>query len=137
VKELGRTVGEALLEPTRIYAKTVDRLMKTLGPGLHALCHVTGGGITGNLPRALMSGQFARVDADYARGAIFELIREHGPVEVAEMRRTFNLGVGLVAVVDEAEVTRALDCAAQCEEEAWLLGSVEATSEAEPFVVYE
>lgn len=136
VPELGCSVGEALLTPTRIYASAVAALGKDLDGDLHALCHVTGGGITGNLPRVLQSGQCARVDDRIARGSIFDLIAQSGPVELDEMRRTFNLGVGLIAVVANDAAERALASLERSGERAWLLGSVESSNEAEPFVRY-
>jgi phosphoribosylformylglycinamidine cyclo-ligase len=136
VPELGCTLGDALLTPTRIYAATVARLKSDLGANLHALCHVTGGGITGNLPRILRENQCARVDGDFARGKIFELIGKCGPVALDEMRRTFNLGVGLVVVVEAKAAEQALESLRAGDEDAWILGAVEASSEAEPFVRY-
>src|ERR1041385_7074405 len=99
VPELGRTLGDELLVPTRIYAKAVLGLGAALRDELHALCHVTGGGIVGNLPRVLPNGTVAKVRLDHDVPPIFRLIERGGPVDEAEMRRTFNLGVGLVAVV--------------------------------------
>jgi phosphoribosylformylglycinamidine cyclo-ligase len=136
VPDLGGTLGETLLTPTRIYAASVAKLSSDLGADLHALCHVTGGGVTGNLPRVLQTKQCARVDGNFARGKIFELIAENGPVELDEMRRTFNLGVGLIAVVAEGAAHRAVASLHSGDEDAWVLGSVEASGEAEPFVRY-
>src|SRR5690606_12607344 len=93
--DLGVTVAEALLVPTKIYAAATRALRAALGGDLHALAHVTGGGITDNLPRCLPEGCAAEIDlGTYARPAIFTLIARGGPVEEDELRRTFNLGVG-------------------------------------------
>jgi phosphoribosylformylglycinamidine cyclo-ligase len=100
VPELGKTVGEALLVPTRIYARQVQALLGAVGPGLHALCHVTGGGLPGNLPRVLPKGTRARIRLPEIP-PLFQVIAKGGPVEEAEMLRTFNMGIGLVAVADE------------------------------------
>jgi phosphoribosylformylglycinamidine cyclo-ligase len=135
VPELGRTLGEALLEPTRIYCKAVEGLKLALGQHLHALCHVTGGGITGNLPRILADGQVAKVSGA-SRGAIFDLIAKHGPVELDEMQRTFNLGVGLIAVVAAGEAQNALTALRNVDEQAWLIGEVEAAPGMSPEVRY-
>src|SRR5262249_36016471 len=105
VADLGTTVGEALLVPTKIYAGAVRALVDAGGAGLHGLAHITGGGLGGNLPRVLPDGLGARLAlGSYQRPAIFDVIAKGGPVDEDEMRRTFNLGVGLVVVVvKEAE----------------------------------
>jgi phosphoribosylformylglycinamidine cyclo-ligase len=116
IAELGTSVGEALLTPTRIYARAVASLIRELGADVHALCHVTGGGVPGNLPRVLPNGTRARVSHPRPWPALFELLARGGPVEEAEMRRTFNLGVGLIAVVDSARAEaaeRTLDAAGE------------------------
>lgn len=127
VAELSGTLGEALLVPTRIYAASVGALQQQLGGALHALCHITGGGLVGNLPRVLPDGVVAEVRFDHERPAIFEVIAAGGPVEEAEMRRTFNLGIGLVAVVDAARADDALRVAEAAGEKAWRLGDVVAS----------
>jgi phosphoribosylformylglycinamidine cyclo-ligase len=133
VPELGTTLGEALLVPTRIYAKSVRALSAALGGELHALCHVTGGGIVGNLPRVLPPGTLARVRLDHARPEIFDLIAREGPVEEAEMRRAFNLGIGLCAVVARGAAERACEALAAAGEVAWIAGEV-ANGSGEPSV---
>jgi phosphoribosylformylglycinamidine cyclo-ligase len=124
--ELGRTIGEELLVPTRIYARSVRALLAELGERVHALCHVTGGGLVGNLPRVLPPGTAAVVRFDHPRPPIFEVIARGGPVEEAELRRTFNLGVGLVAVVAEGSTEAALRTLTEAQEHAWPLGRIEA-----------
>jgi len=132
VPTLGMTLGEALLVPTRIYAKAVASLQGALDDDLHALCHVTGGGIPGNLPRVLPDGMVARVNHGHAQPAIFELIERGGPVAEAEMRSTFNLGVGLVAVVAPGRVEDAITALCEAGERAWRFGELVATSASEP-----
>jgi phosphoribosylformylglycinamidine cyclo-ligase len=96
---LGRTVADELLEPTRIYASPVLTLLKR-GVSVRAMAHVTGGGITGNLPRVLPEGCRARVRrAAWEVPAIFRVLQEAGRVADAEMFRTFNMGIGYVLVV--------------------------------------
>ncbi|MFO0757271.1 MAG: phosphoribosylformylglycinamidine cyclo-ligase, partial [Byssovorax sp.] len=125
VDALGTTVGEALLVPTKIYAKTVRALLDAVGDGVKGLSHITGGGLEGNLPRVLPDGIGAQLDlASYTRPAIFRVIAEGGPVEEAEMRRTFNLGVGLCAVVDRAREAEALDALRAAGETAWPFGEI-------------
>jgi phosphoribosylformylglycinamidine cyclo-ligase len=122
---LGTTVSEALLVPTKIYAAAVRGLLDECGPALHGLSHITGGGLGGNLPRVLPDGLGARVDLrSYERPAIFQVIAEGGPVEEAEMRRTFNLGVGLVAVVARGSAHQAIEALRSAGERAWVLGQV-------------
>jgi phosphoribosylformylglycinamidine cyclo-ligase len=126
VPELGRSVADALLAPTRIYARAVRALVEAAAGDLHALCHVTGGGIEGNLPRVLPNGSAARVSLAFPRPPLFELIARGGPVAEAEMRRTFNLGVGLIAVVAPGFVDQALRTLEASGEKAWPLGEVAA-----------
>jgi len=103
VEALGATLGEALLTPTRIYAKAVAALLSGHEGRVHGMAHITGGGLPGNVPRMLPEGLGARLDGgSWRRPPIFDLIAAEGPVEEAEMRRTFNLGLGLVIAVDPA-----------------------------------
>jgi phosphoribosylformylglycinamidine cyclo-ligase len=100
----GKTVAEALLAPTRLYARHVAALQEA-GIDVRAMSHITGGGIPGNLPRVLPDGLGVRIDATWTRPAIYALIAER--VEEAELRRTFNCGVGYVVVVAKADAARA------------------------------
>jgi phosphoribosylformylglycinamidine cyclo-ligase len=99
----GATVGEALLRPTRLYAKTVQSLLAA-GHDVRAMSHITGGGLPGNLPRVLPEGLGASIRASLPASPIFDVIASRGPVELGEMRRTFNLGVGYVLVVPERDL---------------------------------
>jgi phosphoribosylformylglycinamidine cyclo-ligase len=122
---LDATVSEALLVPTRIYAAAVRALLDACGASLHGLAHITGGGLGGNLPRVLPEGLGARLDlASYERPAIFRVIAGGGPVDEDEMRRTFNLGVGLCVVVAKAGAEAALAALRASGETAWTLGEV-------------
>jgi phosphoribosylformylglycinamidine cyclo-ligase len=132
VPALGGTLSDVLLTPTRIYAEAVGRLKSDLGADLHALCHVTGGGLVGNLPRVLPDGVIARVRLDHDRPPIFDLIARGGPVDEDEMRRTFNLGVGLVAVVEKGAAARTIAALEAAGERAWALGTLEPTASTEP-----
>jgi phosphoribosylformylglycinamidine cyclo-ligase len=108
-KELeGKTVGEALLVPTRLYARHAQALVAPLAAvDVRAMSHITGGGIPGNLPRVLPDGLGVRVDAAWKRAPIFDLIQKGGNVSEHEMRRTFNCGIGYVFVVAAAHAGRA------------------------------
>jgi phosphoribosylformylglycinamidine cyclo-ligase len=125
VPELGTTLGEALLVPTRIYAKAVAALLVACGEDVRGLSHITGGGLPGNLPRVLPDGLGARVElASYERPAIFRVIERGGPVEEGELRRTFNLGVGLVAIVAKSAADKAIATLAAAGEKAWRFGEI-------------
>jgi phosphoribosylformylglycinamidine cyclo-ligase len=102
--ELGRSLGEELLEPTRIYAPALIAALDD-GVSIAGLAHITGGGIPGNLQRVIPDGRVARIRRDaIPGGAIFSLIQRLGRVDDAEMLRTFNMGVGMAAVVPPDEV---------------------------------
>lgn len=133
--DLDETFGDVLLRPTKIYAKAVQALLSA-APGVHALCHVTGGGIPENLPRILPAGTRAVIDSSPSWPAIFRIIRSGGPVELAEMRRTFNLGVGLIVVVSESDEEAALQSLRASGESAFRLGRLESAAGA-PTVLYE
>ena len=103
IPELGRTLGEELLEPTRVYAGSLGRLFAQ-GRYPHALAHITGGGIPGNLCRVIPDGLQARVRADsWPLLPLFSLIQRLGQIAVPEMYRTFNMGLGMIAVVAAEE----------------------------------
>ncbi|MBI3027963.1 MAG: phosphoribosylformylglycinamidine cyclo-ligase [Candidatus Rokubacteria bacterium] len=130
---LGRTVADVLLTPTRIYVKPVLELLKA-GP-VRAMAHITGGGLTGNLPRVLPTGCKAVIE----RGAwtvppIFTLIRETGKIAEEEMFRTFNMGIGLSLVVarEHADHCRAL--LTSLGETAWIIGEIQAGSRGVEYV---
>ncbi|HEV8371820.1 MAG TPA: phosphoribosylformylglycinamidine cyclo-ligase [Actinomycetota bacterium] len=122
--ELGGPVGEVLLTPTRIYAPDLVDLLAE-GVEVHALCHVTGGGLPGNLPRCLPAGLVGRVDwASWTPPPIFRLLAELGPVDDQELARATNLGVGMVAVLPAREVDPALAVLAARGLPAWVMGEV-------------
>src|SRR5829696_5765588 len=124
--ELGGPVGEALLTPTRIYAPALVDLLAT-GIEVHALCHVTGGGLPGNLPRCLPPGLEARVDrGSWEPPPIFRVLADLGPVTDEELARATNLGVGMVAVLPAAEADRAASLLAEHAIPAWVMGEVAA-----------
>jgi phosphoribosylformylglycinamidine cyclo-ligase len=122
---LDSTVGQALLVPTRIYARAVKSLRQRCGDKLHGLAHITGGGLRDNVPRCLPDGLGARLMlSSYERPRLFSIIAEGGPVTEEEMRRTFNLGVGMVAMVDEEAADDAIAALDDAGEQAWALGEV-------------
>lgn len=123
---LSRSLGEVLLEPTRIYALDCLAMIEALGDGAHALCHVTGGGLPGNLPRVLPDHLACAVDVgSWDWPEVFTWLAEHGPVERDEMWRTFNCGVGMVAIVAPDAADRAIEVLTERGVDAWRLGTVE------------
>jgi phosphoribosylformylglycinamidine cyclo-ligase len=123
----GRALGEELLTPTRIYA--LDCLALASEAGAHAFAHITGGGLAGNLSRVLPAGVTAVVDrATWAPQPIFELIRRTGDVARSELELTFNLGVGMVAVVPADRAADALTLLAGRGVPAWTIGHLAAAS---------
>jgi phosphoribosylformylglycinamidine cyclo-ligase len=119
----GRRLGDELLVPTRIYAR--DCLTLAAECGAHAFAHITGGGLAANLARVLPDGVVATVDrASWAPQPVFELIRATGEVPRAELELTFNLGVGMVAVLPAERAADALDLLAARDVPAWQLGEI-------------
>jgi phosphoribosylformylglycinamidine cyclo-ligase len=104
----GQSVGEALLVPTRLYARHVQA-MNAAGVDVRAMSHVTGGGLPGNVPRVLPEGLGLRWERPWPRAPIFDLIQRGAGIGEEEMRRAFNLGLGYVFVVAEADASRAND----------------------------
>ena len=119
----GRTLGDELLTPTRIYAR--DCLALAADGAVHAFAHITGGGLAGNLARVLPAGLHADVDrATWAPQPIFELVRAAGNVSRAELELTFNLGVGMVAVVPADRAADAVTLLTARGVPAWQIGRV-------------
>src|SRR5665811_1616625 len=125
VAEFGRTLGEELLEPTRVYARDLLALIRTDGVDVHALSHVTGGGLAANLARVLPRDAFARVDrSTWTPPVVFDVVRELGQVPVADLERTLNMGIGFVAVLPPADLDPAIATLKGRGIDAWLLGRV-------------
>lgn len=121
VPEFGRTLGEELLEPTRLYT----RLCLSMLPGVHAFAHVTGGGLAANLARVLPEGALAVVDRrEIAPPPVFRVLRELGDVTWDDLEGTFNLGVGMLAVVPADAEARIIGAARDAGVEAWTIGEV-------------
>ena len=119
----GRTLGDALLEPTRIYVKPMLELISKVP--VKGMAHITGGGITENLPRVLPAGCAARVELrSWKRPAVFDWLQEQGGVVDAEMRRTFNCGVGFVLVVGAGDTERTLMELRRAGLAPWQLGEI-------------
>ncbi len=118
------TLANALLEPTRIYVKPLLKLIKALP--VHALSHITGGGLLENIPRVLPENAKAVLNTQsWSLPPVFEWLQQAGNVELNEMYRTFNCGVGMVIVVPEAHKTEALSLLTDLGETAWEIGTIE------------
>lgn len=121
----GKPAEHLLLAPTRIYVRALLALMQKVT--VRGMAHITGGGITENLPRILPPGLGAEIDtASWQPGPVFDWLAVTGRIARAEMRRTFNCGVGMVAIVAEHDVDIALETLASAGETAWVLGRVAA-----------
>ena len=121
----GRTLGEELLEPTRVYAPALLALERQHGLGVRAAAHITGGGIEGNLARVLPDGLEAVIDpAAWPVPAIFSFLAETGRIAEEETRRAFNLGLGMTMVIAEGDVGRAVSALGERGLAAYLVGSI-------------
>ena len=119
----GRALGEVLLAPTRIYVKALLALMKQIP--LHALAHITGGGLLENIPRVIPEGLSVTLDAkSWPRPAIFDWLAHEGDIAEHEMYRTFNMGIGMVLCVAPANAERTLAWLKRADEPAWHIGEV-------------
>ncbi len=126
VPELGRPLGEELLEPTRIYAKAcLDLAERTQ---THAMSHVTGGGLAANLARVMPVELGATIDrASWTPAPVFDLVRQVGDVPLADLEMTLNCGVGMVALVSPDDADAAVRLLGQHDVRAWVAGEVTAT----------
>ncbi|UTM57937.1 phosphoribosylformylglycinamidine cyclo-ligase [Photobacterium sp. CCB-ST2H9] len=126
----GKSLAEHLLEPTRIYVKSVLKLMESCE--LHAISHITGGGFWENIPRVLPKGTKAVIDGkSWEWPAVFNWLQQAGNVETHEMYRTFNCGVGLVIALPQAQAAQAVELLNAEGENAWLLGTIAQAAEGE------
>ncbi|MDR0591720.1 MAG: phosphoribosylformylglycinamidine cyclo-ligase [Bifidobacteriaceae bacterium] len=125
VPEFGRTLGEELLEPTRLYTRSVLALARQLGPDLHGLSHVTGGGLAANLSRVLPPGLGAVVSrAAWPVPPVFQVLHQAGRLGWTDLERSLNLGIGMAAVVAEPALGRAQAVLAAAGEQVAPIGRV-------------
>ncbi|PCJ18091.1 MAG: phosphoribosylformylglycinamidine cyclo-ligase [SAR86 cluster bacterium] len=129
------TLGETLLTPTTIYVKAIQALSEVVD--IHALAHITGGGITENLPRVLPDNAQAHINLDsWVIPEIFNWLQEKGNVTDQEMYRTFNCGLGMIICVSSEQAQQTLDVLNQESEQAFIIGSVNSrTDEDQPSVI--
>lgn len=124
--ELGKTLGEALLAPTRIYVKALKKV-KEAGVTIKGCSHITGGGFYENIPRMLPDGVNAVVKKDsYEVPAIFKLLAKTGDIEEEMMYNTYNMGIGMVLAIDPADVDKTMEALKAAGETCYELGQVEA-----------
>ena len=131
VEEFGRTLGEEMLEPTRIYAK--DCLALAAETEVRTFAHITGGGLEANLARVMPRGLVARLDrGTWTPAAVFAVVGRRGKVERSELEKTFNMGVGMVAVVAPEDTDRARAILTARHLDCWTLGTVAKSKKGEP-----
>ena len=130
-----RTLGEALIEPTRIYVKPVLAVIAKIA--VKGVAHITGGGLLENIPRVLPDNVCARLDSSrWPRPAIFDWLQRHGHIDKVEMERTFNCGIGMVLVVGRSDVKTAVDILREHDVDAYEIGAITERKEgAAPTVV--
>ena len=120
----GRSLGETLLAPTRIYVKAVKALLKA-GVDVHAISHITGGGFYENVPRMMTDGLTARIDLKtFPKLPIFDLIQRKGDIPERDMYNTFNMGLGMILALPAAQAEQALSLLTEAGEKAYLVGQV-------------
>ena len=144
VAELGGTLGETLLTPTHVYAKDVLEMIAACAStgadgkvvdGIHAMSHITGGGLANNLARVIPEHLTVTLErSSWTPPAIFQLVQQVGKVSQADIEATLNMGVGMVAVLPEAQVAAAQAALDARGVERWMLGRVEAAQGSEPRV---
>ena len=123
--ELGRTLGDTLIEPTKIYVKAL-KSVKDAGVRIKACSHITGGGFYENVPRMLIEGTHAVIDKkSYPVPPIFTLMQKKGDVEEKVMYNTFNMGIGMVLAVDPADVHKTMEAIKAAGETPYVIGRIE------------
>ena len=130
----GRTLGETLLAPTKIYAKSIAAVLSK--HSVHAIAHITGGGLTENIPRVMPNDTIASIELDsWDMPEIFSWLQNEGNVSPSEMRKTFNCGIGMVLVASASQATGIIDTLLESGEQAWIAGSISKAT-GEPVVQY-
>ncbi|HEY8541795.1 MAG TPA: phosphoribosylformylglycinamidine cyclo-ligase, partial [Pseudothermotoga sp.] len=122
IDDLKKTLGEELLIPTKIYVKPI---LEILDENVHAMAHITGGGIVENLPRVIPEGLEARLDKkSWEVPVIFHLIQSAGKIEEKEMFRTFNMGIGFILVVEKDSADTIIKKLQIRGQNAWIIGQI-------------
>ena len=119
----GKSLGETLLTPTKIYVKPVLSLMEKVN--IKAVAHITGGGFYENIPRSLPDGLTAKIKRDDVRVLpIFDYLAQTGEISDRDMFNTFNMGVGMICIIDKEDAFEAISCLKEAGEDAYILGEV-------------
>ena len=120
----GKSLGETLLTPTRIYVKAIKALLKA-GVDIHAVSHITGGGFYENVPRMMTDGLTARIQlSSFPKLPIFQLIQDKGNIPQRDMYNTFNMGIGMILALPDGQAQQALSVLADAGESAYAIGEV-------------
>ena len=120
----GKSLGETLLTPTRIYVKAIKALLKA-GVDIHAISHITGGGFYENVPRMMTEGLTAQIKLDtFPRLPIFDLIQKKGEIPQRDMYNTFNMGIGMILALPAQQAAQALEILKAAGEQAYQIGQV-------------
>ncbi|MGF1612643.1 MAG: phosphoribosylformylglycinamidine cyclo-ligase [Gammaproteobacteria bacterium] len=131
-----RSLGDVLLEPTRIYVRAIHHLIRHLP--VHGIAHITGGGLLENVPRVLPDRVRARIRvAAWPRPALFQWLQEQGRITEQELLRTFNCGIGMVVIVPQETAHAAMERLEAMGEQTFVIGSLEAHSEPTPGIILE
>ena len=118
-----KPVTKMLLEPTKIYVKSIHKVLKKIT--IKGMAHITGGGITENIPRILKSNIYAEINVNsWKASPIFDWLATSGGISTEEMRRTFNCGIGMILVVNDEDAKEVLDLLESCREKAWKIGTI-------------
>lgn len=130
------TLGHTLLEPTRIYVKSILALKSDVA--IKAIAHITGGGLLENIPRVLPESTNAEIDSNsWELPDIFQWLRDNGNIEMSEMYRTYNCGIGMVLCVAKSDVEKTLATLQQLGEKAFILGEITKSDHSEPQVIID
>lgn len=130
------TLAQALIEPTRIYVKPILELMKSID--VHALCHITGGGLQENIPRVLPEDTKAIINtSSWTKAPVFDWLQTQGNIADDEMYRTFNCGVGMILAIAPETVDETLALLTDLGESAWIMGEIAPSSAGEETVVLD
>ncbi|MGB5937116.1 MAG: phosphoribosylformylglycinamidine cyclo-ligase [Ornithinimicrobium sp.] len=126
VPEFGRTLGEEALEPTRVYTAGLLKMIAAPDADVHALSHITGGGLAANVARVLPSGLHAVLErSTWTPPAVFAAVQRWGNVPAADLERTLNMGIGFVVIAPSAHSTTVMQHCADAGWPSWVLGSVQ------------
>jgi phosphoribosylformylglycinamidine cyclo-ligase len=119
----GVPVNELLLKPTKIYVKSILKLMEKVN--IKGMAHITGGGLTENIPRILAAEIHAEININsWKEDPIFDWLAVSGNISTEEMRKTFNCGIGMAIIVDQNDIKKTLDILQQCNERVWEIGKI-------------